>query len=138
MDSSKKGGDDEVEPPMICHLPGKGMEWLLDIFNESWSTGQIPGKWRHAVIIPLLKAGKSAYAVDSYRPISLTSVLAKCLERTVAQLLARGEQNSAAVAAGFPKTEVHRAAMLKAVTGYLRRISTEANVQVCSSVPGLQ
>ena len=38
-------------------------------------------------MIPLLKAGKPAERVDSYRPVSLTSCLAKTMERLVANRL---------------------------------------------------
>jgi hypothetical protein len=39
------------------------------------------------VIIPLLKSGKPAEKVDSFRPVSLTSCIAKTLERMVAARL---------------------------------------------------
>ena len=35
--------------------------------------------WRKAVIIPLLKVGKSASELASYRPIILTSCIVKLL-----------------------------------------------------------
>jgi hypothetical protein len=39
--------------------------------------------WRKAIIIHLLKAKKRASELSSYRPISLTSILAKTMEKMV-------------------------------------------------------
>ena len=40
-------------------------------------------KWKNALIVPLLKAGKDQLQADSYRPIQLTNVLCKIMERMV-------------------------------------------------------
>ena len=63
------------------------LEELLDLFNRSFISGTVPQAWRNAVIIPLLKAGKSASDLASFHPISLTSCVAKLLERMVAERL---------------------------------------------------
>jgi hypothetical protein len=61
---------------------------LLDVANLSWEEGFCPQDWRNAEIIPLLKKGKAASNIDSYRPVSLTSCVAKTIERMVASRLA--------------------------------------------------
>ena len=43
--------------------------------------------WIKAIIVPILKKDKPASNVNSYRPISLTSVIAKAMERMVAARL---------------------------------------------------
>ena len=43
--------------------------------------------WRNAIIVPLLKQGKPAGSVASYRPISLTSCFGKVMERLVSNRL---------------------------------------------------
>ena len=60
---------------------------LLRLLNASWETDCCPQVWRNALIIPLLKAGKPASAIDSYRPISLTSAVVKTMERLVGNRL---------------------------------------------------
>ena len=55
---------------------------ILYIFNSSWSAGQLPLGWKCASVKFLRKQGKTDYySPSSYRPISLTSVLSKLMER---------------------------------------------------------
>jgi hypothetical protein len=60
---------------------------MLDTFNKSWREGVCPHSWRDAVIVPIFKPGKPQGQLDSYRPIALTSCLAKVMERMVANWL---------------------------------------------------
>jgi hypothetical protein len=58
-----------------------------------------PQSWKDAVIVPILKLGKPQGQLDSYRPIALTSFLAKVMEHMVAKRLrhlaeSRGMLNS--------------------------------------------
>ena len=63
------------------------MEELLEIFNLSLSEGDVPQIWRNAIIAPLLKQGKPASNLASFRPISLTSCAIKLMERILAERL---------------------------------------------------
>ena len=60
---------------------------MLDLFNESFRSGVCPNSWVVATILPLRKAGKPASQLASFRPISLTSCIAKTLERLIATRL---------------------------------------------------
>ena len=60
---------------------------LLQILNQSWTEKSVPGVWRGATIIPILKRGKPADKLSSYRPISLTSNVSKLMERLVKERL---------------------------------------------------
>ncbi|PWU85059.1 putative Endonuclease-reverse transcriptase/Reverse transcriptase (RNA-dependent DNA polymerase) [Trypanosoma cruzi] len=51
------------------------------------TTGTIPVEWRRATIVPLLKPGKSPELLESYRPISLTSIVSKVAEKMVLKRL---------------------------------------------------
>ena len=51
------------------------------IFQESLNSGFIPEDWRKGVIVPIYKRNGKPTEVASYRPISLTSVVSKLLER---------------------------------------------------------
>jgi ribonuclease HI len=87
MKSKAAPGDDGIAPRFIKNLGPKGKQLLLDIVNESWTTGACPQDWRNATIVPLLKNNKPVAQLESYRPVSLTSCLAKTMERMVAARL---------------------------------------------------
>ncbi|GFW86175.1 DUF4817 domain-containing protein [Trichonephila clavipes] len=76
-------GHDKISLQSINHLPIKAINPLLKSFNDSWSSSQIPKDWTHAIILPFIKPHKNPKEVSSYRPISLTSVIAKLLERMI-------------------------------------------------------
>ena len=80
-------GGDDIPPAFLKELGPKALVELLEIFNDSFLHADIPQFWRHGIIIPILKAGKPASDVDSYRPISLTSCMVKLLERMISNRL---------------------------------------------------
>ena len=79
----KAPGADGITNEMIQHLPPSGIYLLLHLANLSWRLKRCPGNWTSATIIPILKSGKPADQLGSYRPISLTSVISKVVERMV-------------------------------------------------------
>jgi hypothetical protein len=80
-------GEDEIPPTFLKALQTKALTELLAIFNKSFRDADVPRLWRNAIIIPLLKAGKPASELASYRPVSLTSCIVKLLERILADRL---------------------------------------------------
>ena len=68
---------------MIAELPVETKNHLLRIFNRIWTTGNIPNQWKIANVIPIPKPGKDPTNPQNYRPIALTSVLCKTMERIV-------------------------------------------------------
>jgi len=52
------------------------------LFQSFMSVGKIPLEWKSAVITPLYKKGVSSDP-SNYRPVSLTSVFSKLMERVV-------------------------------------------------------
>ncbi|GFO36149.1 reverse transcriptase-like protein [Plakobranchus ocellatus] len=79
----KAPGPDGITQEMLSHLGPKVKCILLNLFNRTWKSGELPRAWRTAVLVPNLKKGKCATAAESYRPISLTSVISKSMERMV-------------------------------------------------------
>lgn len=82
--SAKTGtapGPDAVHTELLLHLGPVALAELLYLCNHSITTGFIPQFLKNAIIIPLLKPGKPPPDPLSYRPVSLTSVLAKIIER---------------------------------------------------------
>ena len=74
-------GPDDVYNEALAHLPKIARVALLRTFNRSLSRGMVPREWRRGTIVPLLKPGKPAGRVESYRPVTLTSTVAKLMER---------------------------------------------------------
>ena len=55
---------------------------IVRVFNLSLKERVVPLEWKEANIIPLFKKG-SINKSDNYRPVSLTSVICKLLERLI-------------------------------------------------------
>ncbi|KAF2354669.1 Reverse transcriptase domain [Trinorchestia longiramus] len=55
-------------------------EPLTNIFNRSLETGIVPDDWKRANVTPIFKKGNKQI-LNNYRPINLTSVISKTIER---------------------------------------------------------
>ena len=55
---------------------------LATVFNLALEEGVVPLEWKEANIIPLFKKGSRSKS-ENYRPVSLTSVICKLLERLI-------------------------------------------------------
>ena len=55
---------------------------LTRLFNYSLCRGTLPIDWKTANVVPIFNLGKQT-AIDNYRPVSLTSVVVKSLERLI-------------------------------------------------------
>ena len=95
LSSSTATGPDKVAYPMLKHLPRSGMDFLLHIFNLSWSSHSFSSIWKTSSIIPIHKMEKPFDSPASFRPISLTSCVSKLFERIIlSRLLFFLESNS--------------------------------------------
>jgi ribonuclease HI len=83
MRAASAAGPDDIPATFLKALGPLARYHLLQIFNESWRSGFVPQCWRNATIIPILKSKKPASQLSSFRPVSLTSCVAKTLERIV-------------------------------------------------------
>ena len=83
LKKKKSPGPDGITNEMLKYLGNTALQKLLDIFNHSWKSGEVPQCWREATMIPVLKKGKNRSKALSYRPISLTSCVCKTMERIV-------------------------------------------------------
>ena len=88
LKKGKSPGPDGVGNEMLKQLPDPALKALLALFNRSWQEGKTPSAWRVATIIPMYKGkGKAVDSPKSYRPVALTSCLAKLMERLVSSRL---------------------------------------------------
>lgn len=80
-------GEDGIPYEVLKHLPKTSLLTLLKLYNDIWKAGTLPIAWKNAIVLPTLKPNKPAQTPDSYRPIALTSVLCKLMERMVTERL---------------------------------------------------
>lgn len=86
LDPNKSIGPDEVSPYVLHHSATAWAFPLSKVFQLSLDTGSVPSQWLKANVTPLFKKG-SVFNKENYRPISLTSVPCKILERFVRDCL---------------------------------------------------
>ncbi|XP_076047375.1 uncharacterized protein LOC143028907 [Oratosquilla oratoria] len=79
----KSPGANNVTYPLLRHLPHPLQKALLAIYNKCWREGVVPKAWKHAIVVPIPKAGKRRNQIANYRPVSLTSHIGKIYERIV-------------------------------------------------------
>jgi hypothetical protein len=82
----KGPGPDEIHPAILYHLSEIITLPLTRLFNLSLQTGIVPLDWKTAVICPIFKKGNKEL-VENYRPICLTSIICKIMERILKDLV---------------------------------------------------
>lgn len=82
INQSKAAGPDEIHPRVLHEVRSEVTKPLSLIFSKSLDEGKIPLEWKHAIIKPIHKKGKKSDPCN-YRPVSLTSVPCKILERII-------------------------------------------------------
>ena len=90
-------GPDKICPDMIKHLTNSNLRCLQYLFNKIWTQRHLPLAWNEAYIIPIHKPDKNKFQPISYRPISLTNVLCKIMEKMISSRLSQELENSAAL-----------------------------------------
>ena len=84
LKNKKSSGKDGVTNEMIKNLGIFARQKLMDVFGQSWTTGEFPAlAWKEAILVPVPKKGKDRRCKNSHRPISLLSCLGKTMERMV-------------------------------------------------------
>ncbi|XP_062907777.1 ubiquitin-conjugating enzyme E2 G2 isoform X1 [Mobula hypostoma] len=76
----KSPGPDGILPRLLHEVREEIADSLARIFMSSLSTGMVLEDWREANVVPLFKKG-SRDSPGNYRPVSLTSVVGKLLEK---------------------------------------------------------
>ena len=79
-------GPDGLHPRVLRELADVVAKPLSIIFWQSWLTGDVPVDWKLANVTPIFKKGQKDDP-GSYRPISLTSMPGKVMERIISQTI---------------------------------------------------
>lgn len=80
---SASPGPDDVSPILLKNCGSALSTVLADVMTESFIRGTVPEEWKKAIVIPIYKKGDKHLA-ENYRPISLTAIPCKCMEKIIA------------------------------------------------------
>ena len=75
-------GPDGLHPMLLKELSECLAQPLTVLFNMTLDQGVLPDDWKLGNSFPIYKKGRKKIA-ENYRPISLTSVLCKMLEKLI-------------------------------------------------------
>lgn len=88
LDSHKALGLGDIPIKLIKSAKAHISEHLTKIFNLSFETGEFPMDMKYSKIIPLHKGGSTS-ELSNYRPISLTPIFSKILEKIMYKRIIR-------------------------------------------------
>ncbi|VDI02538.1 Hypothetical predicted protein, partial [Mytilus galloprovincialis] len=83
LNGSKSMGPDNIHPLIVKSMANTFSKPLTLIFQKSIDTGKIPKEWKDARVTPLFKNKGSKLDAGNYRPVSLTSIVCKTLEKVI-------------------------------------------------------
>ncbi|GAB0208407.1 mitochondrial enolase superfamily member 1 [Grus japonensis] len=93
LDTHKSMGLDGIHLRVLRELVEVLTKPLSIIYQQSWLTGEVPDDWRLANVTPIYKKGQKEDP-GTYRPVSLTSVPGKIMERFILSALTRHVQDN--------------------------------------------
>ena len=139
LKAGKSPGPDDMYPELLVFMnASENLKMaILYIFNSSLYAGQLPLGWRCASVKFLRKPGKTDYySPSSYRPISLTSVLYKLMERIVLSRLEAYEEGKRLLdeeQQGFRRFHCTAYAVLKLVQPICEGFGNKESTLACFS-----
>ena len=84
LKSNLSSGPDNMPPVLFKRLKNSLATPLAMAFEQLLSVAAVPNEWKSAIITPVFKKGVTSI-VSNYRPISLTCVPSKIMERVITQ-----------------------------------------------------
>lgn len=82
LDTRKASGPDNIPAIMLKVCAPELVPILTRLFKMSYSAGMVPSSWKSALVHPIPKKGDRSDP-SNYRPIAITSLLSKVMERII-------------------------------------------------------
>ena len=79
---NKTCGPDNIPGIVLKHCSTRISAPLSRLFHSIYNTGIVPNEWKKANVVPIHKKGDKG-DITNYRPISLTCIVAKIMERII-------------------------------------------------------
>ena len=83
---NKTPGPDKISPKILKELNDSIIKPLTICFNKSFNLGKVPQEWKLANVTPIFKKGSKSVP-GNYRPISLTSIVCKLMEKIIRNII---------------------------------------------------
>ncbi|XP_065336851.1 uncharacterized protein LOC135937619 [Cloeon dipterum] len=80
--ASAAAGPDGLPAPLLKYCAAALAPSPAHVFNKSLESAELPADWKTAAVTPIFKDGDKSN-MQNYRPISITSLVGKTLERIV-------------------------------------------------------
>ena len=132
LSPSSAAGPDGIPSSLLINCAPELAPALRIIFENSLLHGNVPHQFKQAAIIPVFKSGDKTSA-GNYRPISLTSVMSKILERIIRKqvvsfLTAHGYLNKSQH--GFRRGRSCLSALLDVFDNIMHMLNTSPSVDM--------
>ena len=82
----KSPGMDKLHPRLLKEIAESLAKPLCIIYNQSLESKTVPNDWKNAMISAIFKKGNKSLA-KNYRPVSLTSVVCKIMEKILREFI---------------------------------------------------
>ena len=86
LNVNKSVGPDDIHPKLLKELADVIAKPIAKLFNMTVEDNELPDEWKKAFVSPIFKKGARNLAVN-YRPISLTCILCKMMEKLIRQVV---------------------------------------------------
>ena len=99
LNITKASGPDHISARMLKYTANSIAPSITELFNYSIRSGKVPTEWKTSMIVPIPKFSKTMNDPSNYRPISLTCILCKLLEKHILTLMQEHLQESMVLSA---------------------------------------
>ena len=133
LQPGKSPGPDGIHPEIVKPLSSILVAPLANLFRESYNSGALPEDWRTADVTAIHKESPREQP-RNYRPISLTSILLKVMERIIRDKIGKHMTSNGILSAkqhGFVKYRSCQTNLILFLDEITHRLNLGEDVEVC-------